>query len=90
VWVAEQRRRVFAGAVAAIWDGTSHGQVDFDHLRLVVSQLPDVPVLALLGFPRYDQQQQARACGACGVLATPFLLPDLWESLHQMTSRDGA
>jgi CheY-like chemotaxis protein len=49
-------------------------------------QVTPVPVVALFGFPRHDQVQRAKACGVAAVLSVPFLLPDLWNVLHEVTA----
>ncbi len=82
VWCRNDRPRNFQGAVAAIWDGETQGQVDFAQLTRIVAALDQVPVIALLSFPRFDQVQQARACGAHAVLSSPLLLPDLWCTIR--------
>ena len=82
VWCSNQRRRNFHGAVAAIWDGETQGQIDFLQLSRITAELPEVPVIALLGFPRHDQVLQAQAHGARAVVSSPFLLPDLWNAIR--------
>lgn len=83
-WCWNDRCHGFHGATAAIWDGTFQGQVDFQQLNRVTAHLTDLPVLALLAFPRHDQLRQARENGARAVIPTPFMLPDLWNVLREL------
>ncbi len=84
VWCNSLRRESFHGAVAAVWDGATGRPVDFAQLGRLCQRWPALPVVALLGFPRYDQVCQARQLGAQAVLASPLLLPDLWQTLRSV------
>lgn len=81
VWSSHERRRNFQGAVAAIWDGTGQEAIDYDRLASITRQLPGMPVIVLMDFPRFDQVQRAQAHGARAVVSCPFMLPDLWTAL---------
>ncbi len=82
VWCTRDRPQNFHGATVALWDGETQGQIDFPQLGRIVAELGQVPVIALLSFPRHDQVVQARACGAYATLSSPLLLPDLWSTIR--------
>ncbi|MFO7905921.1 MAG: hypothetical protein ACQESR_07260 [Planctomycetota bacterium] len=84
-WCWNDRCLGVHGATAAIWDGTFQGQVDFEQLSRITTDLADVPVIALLAFPRHDHLRQARESGARAVIPTPFMLPDLWNVLRELS-----
>lgn len=80
---------------AALWVGGDLNEREAAHLRRVAEQLPGVPVVALLDFPRVSTCDRARRCGAAAVLARPFELEDLFwhfdraQGLTQDRSRHG-
>jgi CheY-like chemotaxis protein len=69
---------------AAIWDGGC--QSDLDALHRFIQRLPDVPVVALLDFPRAADQQAAREAGAAAIVSKPFLLDDLFWQIDRLTA----
>ncbi len=81
VWCASDQRPIFQGASVALWDGATLDDADLQQLHRITTQLPQVPVIALIGFPRYDQLQRVRQCGAVSLVSCPFLLPDLWTAI---------
>lgn len=82
LWCPGDRRHGFGGATAAIWDGTFQGRVDFEQLNRISNRLVDVPVIALLSFPRHDQVRRARTSGADAVVSSPFMLVDIWNAIR--------
>jgi len=44
-----------------------------------------VPVVAVMGFPRHDDVQRLTCAGVAAVLSLPLLLPDLWNTLREVT-----
>jgi hypothetical protein len=85
VWTASAERWSVQGAVAVLWHGPMRTEFEFQQLRNIAARSRQVPVIALLGFPRYDHVQRATAAGAAAVLSIPFLLPDLWTTLREVT-----
>ncbi len=79
-WVRSDQPAAIRGATAALWVGGDLGRSEVAVLRRFASQLPGVPVVALLDFPRVSTCERARACGAAAVVARPFQLEDLiWQ-----------
>lgn len=87
-WCWNDRCRVFRGADAAVWDGTFQGRIDYQELSRITSALSPVPVVALLSFPRHDHWRKARENGARSMISAPFMLPDLWNVLQEVSSSD--
>ncbi len=85
VWTAPAQWWSVQGAVAVLWHGQLRTDCEFQQLRNIAVRSRQVPVVALLGFPRYDHVQRATAAGAAAVLSMPFLLPDLWNTLREVT-----
>ena len=69
------------GATAAIFDGTDLGPDECDELQRMAAALQPAPVVALLSFPRIDQERLARSCGAAVVLSKPVSVEDLLRAL---------
>ncbi len=66
----------------ALWEPCAVRGHGWEQLAEVVAQYAPAPVIALLNFPRYHDLHHARELGAADVLTCPFLLPDLWASMH--------
>ena len=68
------------GAVAAIFDPVESPAEDDRTLELLTGIPGEVPILALLDFPRSDDRHRLLAAGARTVLSKPVLIEDLfWE-----------
>jgi CheY-like chemotaxis protein len=75
-----QRDSVFArvgGATAGIFDGTDLCGDECGDLQRFVIALRPAPVIALLSFPRIEDQRRALSAGASVVLSKPLLVEDL-------------
>jgi hypothetical protein len=64
--------------IAAIWEGTQCSPQEVEQLRRMAEELPGIPILALLDFPRTYSRQWAKEAGAACVISKPFLLDDLF------------
>lgn len=71
---------------AGIWDATSCNPSEIAELRSFATTLADVPIIALLGFPRTEDCQRVLSAGAATVLSKPLLLDDLYQELIRLTS----
>jgi DNA-binding NarL/FixJ family response regulator len=69
------------GATAAIFDATDLGPAERDELRRMSAALQPAPVVALLSFPRIDQEQLALSSGAAAVLSKLVNVEDLLGAL---------
>jgi hypothetical protein len=79
VWTP-RGRGVVAGATAAIWNG---GQLDPSECEALASlrarlDAEDVPIIALLDYPRAEHIEQAHALGADAVLGKPYSVLSLF------------
>ena len=83
VWCGHDQPQIFRGAVAALWDAASLDQENLQQLERIRLTQPQLPIVALLGFPRHDQIRQLRQSGATSVVACPFVLPDLWHAIEE-------
>ena len=87
VWKTFPTRRNVEGAVALLWEGATMDDGELERLRQIGTLAPRMPIIALLGFPRYDMVLRAQRCGVRAVLALPCLLPDLWSTLREVTRK---
>jgi hypothetical protein len=85
VWTTAAHERSVEGAVALLWHGQLRTGSDCEQLRRMTVRWPHAPLIALLGFPRYDHVQRATGAGAAAVLPIPLQLPDLWNTLREVT-----
>jgi CheY-like chemotaxis protein len=85
VWTMARTWWSLDGTAAVLWHAWAPDDGEFEQLRQVAAHSPRVPVVALFGFPRHDHVQRATECGAAAVLSVPFLLPDLWTTLREVT-----
>lgn len=72
---------------AAIWDVTIFGDKARDELAEITRVVPAERVVALLGFPRWNDLQRAAQLGLGAVVSKPFVLDDLsraLDDLHRM------
>ncbi len=87
VWLRPPRPARVEGAVAVLFDGTdcrAEEWVALKDLTTAVSPLPgapNVPIIALLDFPRIEDQRRALSAGAAAVLSKPLLVDDLFWQL---------
>jgi CheY-like chemotaxis protein len=65
-----------------VWDCSAGFAASRDIFDRLVQDLPEIPKVALLGFPRAHDIVDAMAHGACAVISKPFLVEDLLWQLH--------
>jgi CheY-like chemotaxis protein len=78
VWLDPLHPPRVDGPAAVLWEGNPRG---FDDLRAVRGRYPQIPLLALLDFPRWEDVERAKQIGAVSVLAKPLSLDDLFGRL---------
>ncbi len=83
VWCVREQRRIVEGAVAAIWDAETADEASVQQLARITRHLGTTPVVAVMGFPRFDQVQRLLSSGVASVVSLPLQLPDLWTALRQ-------
>jgi CheY-like chemotaxis protein len=65
---------------AILWDTPSDQAARADVVESLRRAGGGAPIVALLGFPRPEEIERARAAGVAAVISKPFLLADLdWE-----------
>ena len=69
---------------AVLWEPCAMRGIGWDQLHQLVATLADVPIVALLNFPRQHDVLQAERLGAAAVVSCPFQLPDLWSTLKRV------
>lgn len=84
VWAqtAEAARQI-RGASVAIWEGIDGGAHDVSQIGQLREALRDVPIVAILDFPRFDCEKALRAAGMVGMVGKPFRLDDLFTRVEQ-------
>ncbi len=85
-WIRRSQDSHASHSTAILWDGGAGEEHDFAQLQELVAVAAPARVVALMGFPRFDDVQRARLCGAADLLAVPLQLPDLWSVLQRLTS----
>lgn len=97
-WAQSTDLQTVVGANVVLWDGLhclgsafdGTGSFDdmgaFEGLQEFCEAMSPVPVIALLSFPRHNDESLVRACGAQALLSCPFLLSDLWSLLETYES----
>ncbi|MFV1966711.1 MAG: hypothetical protein ACC628_14905 [Pirellulaceae bacterium] len=83
-WLPPTQPCRIKSAAVGIWDETGRGARDFQNLKTFARRLSPAPALALLGFPRRYECEQAMAVGAADVLPKPFLVDDLLIRLTRL------
>ena len=84
MWVNLRQPAFVSGATVAIWDVALSIDLDREALTAFVRQVQPAPVIAMLGFPRASDRQQAVEFGAACVVSKPYLLQELWTELTRV------
>ena len=84
VWLQPGRPVFVRGLKACVFDAAHSSDSEFKELSRTNVQLPGVPVVALLNFPRLEDELRARYAGATAVLSKPLLMHDLLHTLQQV------
>jgi len=77
------------GVRAAIFDGTDLGDRECDELRRLSAAVQPAPVVALLPFPRVEDERRAISAGAGAVLSKPAAILDLFGRLDALLAGGG-
>ncbi|MBN2023895.1 MAG: hypothetical protein JW809_14020 [Pirellulales bacterium] len=78
------------GAVAALLDAAEMDSQQTAIVRHLCQALAPAPVIALLDFPRVEDDARARTAGAAAVLSKPLAIEDLDDALEQvLDGREG-
>ena len=83
-WLRPPHYTQVEGAVAAIFDGSDLDGEEIEQLRSLTYALGRTPVIALLDFPRIEDQRRAFEAGAAAVLSKPLNLDDLYWQLDRV------
>jgi DNA-binding NarL/FixJ family response regulator len=76
------------GATAIIFDGGSFDEVEYQQLQHLAATVRPTPVLALLAFPRLEDQRRALSAGAAAVLSKPLAVDDLCGELDRVSRQE--
>jgi hypothetical protein len=82
VWISSSQPARVRGAAALLWEGNVRSDAEVAELSRLARAVHPAPTLALLNFPRVTDRRLALAAGACDILAKPFMLTDLFQSLQ--------
>ena len=78
VWLDQRRPPHIEGPTAILWEGSPDALDDLADAR---ATFPDVPLFALMDFPRWEDVEKAKSLGAATVLSKPFMIDDLHRQL---------
>lgn len=84
-WLTTDRPAGADGAAVLLWHCQPSARGECESWERIVTQARPVPVVALMGFPRHDDVQRLTCAGVAAVLSLPLLLPDLWNTLREVT-----
>jgi DNA-binding NarL/FixJ family response regulator len=85
-WLHPPHYTQVKGAVAAIFDGSDLNSEEIEQLATLTNALGRTPVIALLDFPRIEDQRRAISAGASAVLSKPLNLDDLFWQLDRVSN----
>jgi CheY-like chemotaxis protein len=77
-------------AAAVIFDFGEWLESELADFARLAGELPGVPLIALMGFPRIEDRDRALAAGAAAVLSKPLLVEDLFWELHSLQATASA
>ena len=86
VWLHPARPAVVQGAAAVVLDGTDGCGNELEQIGDLAARFRPAPLVVLLDFPRFEDQQRVLAAGATAVLAKPLLVEDLLEEMKRAIS----
>jgi hypothetical protein len=72
------------GASAAIFDAGPFAQREADQLRCLAAAVRPAPVVALLEFPRAEDQRRSLTHGAVAILSKPLAINDLYGQFDDL------
>ena len=84
VWLQPGRPVFVRGLHACLWDFAHSSNAEFEAMAKFHAQHLDVRVLALLDFPRVDDQKRAGLAGASALVSKPLMLDDLFWTLNEV------
>ena len=82
-WLKDPRTVQLGDREAILCDGGTSHRHDLHRIEELIRQFPGVPLVAILGYPRLEDQQRALAAGACGIISKPYLVGDLLDELDR-------
>ncbi|MCH8924376.1 MAG: response regulator [Planctomycetes bacterium] len=86
VVAAEDGQFRIARAAAVLWDTTVGRMADAACVGELRSRAGGAAVLAIVGFPRFDDVELARRAGIAAVISKPFLAGDLLWHLDRVAT----
>jgi hypothetical protein len=86
VWSPRNQPTIASSAMAGIWNCSAAVSTDYGALQHFARTLHPAPTIAIIGFPRGEDQRIALDAGACAVVSKPILLHDLWSELSRLTA----
>lgn len=85
VWQASHQSLKVEGAAAVLCDLNRLNDNQLEKVKALVAEIKPVPVVALLGFPRWEDRQRLIQAGVASVISKPFLLDDIYRHLDRVT-----
>ena len=84
VWLQPGRHVLVRGLQACFWDFTYSSDLEFDAMSEFHAQNSEVQVIALVNFPRLEDQKRAQLAGATSIISKPLMLDDLFWTLNEV------
>ena len=84
VWLQPGRRIFVRGLQACLWDFAHLSDFEFDSMSEFHAQNPEVQVIALVNFPRLEDDKRAQMAGATSIVSKPLMLDDLFWTLNEV------
>jgi AmiR/NasT family two-component response regulator len=77
VWMPPDQNTLLTGARAVVWDAPPRREKQHLELRMLTEQMPHAPIVALVNFPRIEDQHRLVGAGAAAVLSKPLEIDGL-------------
>lgn len=87
VWLAPHQSPRVKGAKVVLCDLERYSNRRLVHLQNLAAEMRPTPLVALLGFPRWEDQQRLLQAGATSIVSKPFLLEDVYRHLDRAVAQ---
>lgn len=89
LWIRPSRPVWVEGVGMVLFDGTDLTGPELERLSGLSRRLPEVPMIALVDFPRIDDQERILRAGAAAVLSKPVDAEDLRWAMGRLMKTPG-
>lgn len=84
IWIRSVNAAVPGNVDCAVFDARNNSAGELKALAALREALGEMPIVALVGFPRVDDLERFKAAGAAAVVSKPYLAEDLQWQIEQL------